>query len=340
MTTMIALVGEQPLPNFLPVRQYERITHVLLVYTHTTEQHFKYLQEKLQMEVETVYGLKTDPYDMRIIVDKLNAKLDELEARKKIPFEFNLTGGTKPMALAAYQVAARRQAPIIYVRSEKNAPITIDHYIWKDDQLTSQESKPLTTYIELEDALELYLGPRETIKGEATWSIVEPTQDINTFGHLFELAIAKALKEGGYKVICCLKGHGNQLDIDVMIGYHNQIGIIEAKTSGGGGVKKPEEIVEAKEHSGDKSKKIDGQVTKLDGIKQLSYAMQYLKGTYIKQFHVIAGTSSDNLTMMCKTLDIPLISLPNYKRGPTATTLPDEDRKVLLAEIDRVMKVD
>ena len=339
MTTMIALVGAQPLPNFLPIRQYKKITHVLLVYTNTTESHYKRLQEKLQMEGKKVYGVQTHPYDMRAIIDKLNATLDELKTLLSGPLEFNLTGGTKIMSLAAYQVAAQHNAPVMYLQSETE-PSTIDHYTWQGHQLVLEKSDTLMAYADLQDVLELYLSANKSKDDKNRWEVKGPTQDNNTYGHLFEKAIADTLEEDGYKVLCGVKGPNNQLDIDVMIGYHNRIGIIEAKTAGDGTVEEPGKSTEANKLDSKKPKQFDGKVKKLDGIKQLSYAMQYLRGTYIKQFHVIAGTPSEDLEMMCKTLGIPLISLPNYKRGPGATSLSNEDRKTLLDAIKEKMRID
>lgn len=120
VTTMIALVGEQPLPNFLPARQ-DHPDNILLVYTETTQHLYKYLQEKLQMEAIRVYGVKTDPYKLLSIVEALQGKLNLLKQQGHIstPLIFNLTGGTKLMALAAYQVAAQYDgASVIYMQSE------------------------------------------------------------------------------------------------------------------------------------------------------------------------------------------------------------------------------
>src|SRR5947209_13672979 len=112
MTVMIVLVGEQQLPNFLPVQHYSP-SHVLLVYTERTQQQYKNLKAVLEQKKGKVYGIETEPYDISTIVRALNKELAQnkelarsIEASSQPPM-FNLTGGTKIMSLAAYQVAAQ-----------------------------------------------------------------------------------------------------------------------------------------------------------------------------------------------------------------------------------------
>ncbi|HEU5379530.1 MAG TPA: DUF1887 family CARF protein [Ktedonobacteraceae bacterium] len=311
MTTMVALVGEQTLPNFLPARQ-QHPDNILLVYTKKTQQFYEYLRGKLQMEGIRVFDLRTDPYKILTIVEELQGKLNLLKRQGYIstPLIFNLTGGTKIMSLAAYQVAAQdKDASVIYMQSE-TVPSIINHYGWQGQQLIQQKEEIVTEDTSLRDMLELHLGPMENAKGEKRWGERKPTANNTDEGLPFEQAIKSALGDGGYETLWGIhKEKGNSIEIDVAIGYKNQIGIIEAK--------------------------LDGK--KLEGIKQLSYAMQYLKATYTKQFIVVASPSSEDLERMCKTLKIHVIQLPRYKRGPNATSLSDEDRKILLAEVDKVM---
>src|SRR4051794_14827995 len=129
MSTMIALVGEQPLPNFLPVLHYHP-DNVLLPYTTRTEKKYEYLRATLQNEVN-ISGLEVDPYDIPEIARMLN---EELEKQTKQPLMFNLTGGTKTMSLAAYQAAQQRLASIMYLQSEgKNTRIY--GYTWESQRL-------------------------------------------------------------------------------------------------------------------------------------------------------------------------------------------------------------
>lgn len=320
MTTMIALVGEQPLPNFLPARHYHP-DNILLVYTKTIPRVYdiyRYLQEKLQMEGVRVYGLQTDPYDILKIAEKLNDKLNWIKTQTPMPtpFEFNLTGGTKPMSLAAYQVAAQLKATIMYLQSE-NGQSVVDHYSWQDHQLVLQkEADKITKHINLRDMLELHLGPRQDTTGTERWVEKVPTTDNVTYGHAFEQAIAQVLGDNGYEVTYAVKDKRKQIDIDVMIRYQNQIGIIEAKT-----VK-------------------DGKNADMKGFLQLNTNMRYLRGTYVKPFSVIAGSLGDSLKNLYDDFKIPAIQLLQYKRDANAISLSYEDRETLLAEVSKIMKTD
>ena len=109
MTTMIALIGEQQLPNFLPVRHYSP-SHVLLVYTERTQQQYKNLKAVLEQKKVKVYGIKTEPYDISTIVRVVNEELAQnkelaqaIEASSQPPI-FNLTGGTKIMDTISFVV--------------------------------------------------------------------------------------------------------------------------------------------------------------------------------------------------------------------------------------------
>lgn len=313
MTTMIALVGEQPLPNFLPVLHYKP-DYVVLVYTTKTEPIYTNLKVILEREKYIVHGVKTGPYDVGTITRELRQELETFSSSTRQTLLFNLTGGTKTMSFAAYQIAAQLKAPVIYFQSEGGKSIT-DYYIWQDQQLHHVKQEEIPEYLQLKDMMDLHLGSGKDSEGNKHWEEKGPTIQQDTHSHLFEIAIAQTLYENGYEVMRGVKGKKDQLDIDVAIGYRNQVGIIEAKSSK------------------------DGNVTNLDGIKQLSTAMRYLRGTYIQQFLVIAGQPSDNLEMMSGILKIPLISLPNYKRGPSATDLTSEDKKTLLDAIEAYMKV-
>src|SRR6266446_1560441 len=298
MATMIALIGEQQLPNFLPVRCYSP-SDVLLVYTEKTQQQYENLKAVLEQKQVNVYGVKTDPYDISAIVGAINKELAQnkgltqaIETSSQPPM-FNLTGGTKIMSLAAYQVAAQQTAPVIY-QSERGQSI-IDLYRWQDHQLYHQLQEELPDHLSLRDMLELHLGQKKDATGKERWIVDEPTTSSDG-GHRFELAIKQALQDHGYEALCGVKNHTNQVDIDVMIRYKNQVAILEAKT---------------------------GSSTDLRGVKQLSYAIRYLGGTFTRQFLVLNCKPTADQQVMCELLRIHIISLLRYQ--PDMVTLPQED---------------
>src|SRR5579863_8808668 len=148
MTLMVALVGEQTLPNFLPIRYYKPDS-VLLVYTTRTEGKFKQLKSALQQET-AIFGLdlKINGHETEAITKALKDMFETSElAHQKA--EFNLTGGTKPMSLAAYQVAQQYEAPVFYLESEGKHS-RVYHYMWENQQLKADSNELLPECANLE----------------------------------------------------------------------------------------------------------------------------------------------------------------------------------------------
>ncbi len=295
MTVMVALVGGQPLPNLLPARYY-RPGDVLLVYTQTTAQVFNRLKATLQKEA-TIHELESDAYNIVAIAKALNNKLEEPELASHPP-EFNLTGGTKAMALAAYQVAQQRSAPILYLESEGKQS-RIYHYSWEHQQLRASSSELLPEIVTLSDLLNVHLGPGE-------WEEQGPG---HSEGSSFEIALAEALRSHGYEVMIGVKAMNGQIDIDVAMRFNNQYGIIEAKTGESG--------------------------KKFDGIKQLSNAVRHL-GTYAQTFYAINVPPEPAHEAIAIASRIQIISLTNYTRG--ANTLAPQDARTLISIVDKALK--
>lgn len=303
MTTMIALVGEQPLPNFLPVRYYD-YDNILLVYTQKTQQKYEYLKATLQREVKkiNVYGLETDPYDITAIARALKKELDKLAVVVSEPLVFNLTGATKIMSLAAYQVAEQCSSAMIYLQSE-GKQTRVYHYIWERQQLRATDNELLSECIKLQDVFNLYFGPGKWQE----FGSKRKTKDQK--GKLFEEALAATLALHGYEVMVGIRGAGGNIDVDIAIRSGNQYGIIEAKTG--------------------------SKTTKLEGIQQLHTAAKYL-GTYSQTFYVITGESEPGQQELVTVSNIQVISLFNY--DGTSHPLAPEDATRLLNSVDKALK--
>ncbi len=282
MTVMIALVGEQPLPNFLPVRHYHP-SDVLLIYTTKTREKYKYLQVTLQQEVN-VYGLETEAYDISTIVRALNEELGKKAALASQPLVFNLTGGTKTMSLAAYQVAQQRDAPMMYLQSE-GKHTRVYNYMWEHQQLRSTGNELLPECITLQDVFDLHLGPGKWQECGAG----------NKEGSHFEEVLAATLRIHGYEVMLGVRVMG-QVDVDIAVRSGNQYGIIEAKWGEGG--------------------------RKLDGIKQLNNAARHL-GTYSQTFYVITVPPQPAHTAITDASNIQVISLPGYDHTTNVLPPPE-----------------
>lgn len=287
MTLMVALVGEQTLPNFLPIRHYKPDS-VLLIYTARTKDIYNKLHAVLKQET-AIFGLETSAYDIVSITQALKDKLaiPELASQEA---EFNLTGGTKPMSLAAYQVAQQLKAPVLYLESE-NKQSYVYRYQWRQQQLTSPEKELLPECVKLVDFFNLSLGP-------GNWKEFGPPNDD---GGLFEKLLAQALHLPEYEIMTGVKAFEKQMDIDITVRYGNQFGIIEAKAGKDG--------------------------RKLDGIKQLNNAFRHL-GTYTQLFYIITVKPSSSHQEIAKASHVSFVELKQYALGDEILSATDTKKIV------------
>jgi hypothetical protein len=200
MQVMIALVGEQPLPNFLPVRFYKPAS-VLFVYTGRTKRVYERLHTTLSREAQ-IYGLEVEPFDIVAVTRKIQARLEEL-ALDDTMLLFNVTGGTKAMALAAYQIAQQRAASILYLESEGKQSCAYT-YTWAGQTPQHHSRGSIPPCVTLNDLLDIYCGPKQ-------WFIAGPNR---LEGGPFEIAIADALREHVDELYIGVKAFGGQVDLD------------------------------------------------------------------------------------------------------------------------------
>jgi len=214
---LLSLLGEQPIPNLLVARRL-RPTANWLAYTDRT----KTVGEHLQKLLPGARLLKVEPYALEKIMAKMQAELPPDQ-----PATFNLTGGTKPMMLAAYELARQRRANFVYLESERRQS-RLYEYAFTGETPTLARETTLPALITAADYLNAYLpGFRE--EGPSS-----------TEGGPFEQAVATALQKRGFEVLQGVRPQGvaDQIDIDLVIRANNQVGIAEVKLGGGDSPKK------------------------------------------------------------------------------------------------------
>ncbi len=273
MTIIVSLVGQQPIPNLLPIRHIKPRA-VLLVYSDFTQR----AAEKLTQLVEddlVVWPLLTEAYAITNIRDNLINKLHKEQAVSE-DIIFNVTGGTKPMSLAAYLVASEKRAPFVYLQSEGKRSRLYHYTFDKKGELILTGDDILSGLITADDYLLAYVNSYK-LTGFAK----------NMQGGLFERAIHDVLASVVDEILIGAKLLG-ALDVDFVVRCDNQVGIIEAKT--GKGVKK--------------------------GLDQLNTAggQQYL-GTYTQKFLVsdqVWDHTRSNLRELAGARRIKVIELPSY----------------------------
>ena len=127
LDTHINLVSGQPLPNLLPaVDPALRPKRIIQLVSRDMRERAEWLRQLL-----TPRGIRVeewpveDPWDIEHLqarmIDLLNHEHEQIEAGR---IGLNVTGGTKPMSIAAYEVCRAWNLPIFYVHPER------DRVIW------------------------------------------------------------------------------------------------------------------------------------------------------------------------------------------------------------------
>lgn len=210
-TTLILLVGEQPAPNLLPTRHLKP-DMALLVYTDRTEA----IANRLGNLLSGCQHLKVDPYDLSRIQDVLQDFLEQKFSGYRLLF--NLTGGTKPMSLAAFLVAYKHQAPFMYFQTEGSHSLLYHYQFTGPGIVHLDRQEEISETIKLDDYLRLQIGnytkgpPRNAFEQQ----VYETLQDIS-----------------GLEVLSSVRPQGLEaLEVDLVIRLGNQVGVIEVKTRG------------------------------------------------------------------------------------------------------------
>ncbi len=269
----ISLIGEQPIPNLLPIR-YQPPDVVVLVYTGRTQAAAGRLERLLPGNCEVLPCL-VSAYDIREIAHALQSLIAE-RSWTAADLLFNLTGGTKAMALAAYQAAADCGAPFIYLQSEGKKTRLYRYEFDASGVPHISADQLLPALITIDDYICAYVGDYH-VTGFAR----------NETGGLFERAIYEALGPVVDEIVAGVR-LTLALEVDLVVRCENQVGIIEAKM--GPGVKK--------------------------GIDQLNTAggQRYL-GTYTRKMLVSDqrwDKSRSNLRELAEARRVEVIELPSF----------------------------
>jgi hypothetical protein len=227
---LISLIGEQPIPNLLPIRHLKAAEN-LVVHTSNENASLKpaqRLKKLIPPELE-VSLLTVDAYR----VDKIREKLEEALSNRNDVI-FNLTGGTKPMSLAALEVARARRATCVYYQTEgqRGRDQQSKLYFYRFDEagnLVFDHTEALPHgLINLDDYLRAHLEDYEET-GFASGS-----------GGDMEKAVFAALKSEMDEIKANIKPLGvkDQVEIDLLARRGNNVAVLEVKSGGQGSNKK------------------------------------------------------------------------------------------------------
>lgn len=212
--TMISLVGEQPIPNLLPILHPQlQPQRIVLVYTERTKTVSECLQSVLEDKSVSVEAVEVDPYDMVGIESKLNEVIKE----KNLPSDaiiFNLTGGTKPMAFAAYRLAEQLSAAFLYVQSEEKKSVVYRYRLSKRGlEPEKEEVSPVLD-------IDIYLKAHPKLRDYTSGGLKDE----------FEQMVAGVLEKELDEVKTSVKAPKCNLEIDLVVRCGNNVGIAEVKS--------------------------------------------------------------------------------------------------------------
>ncbi|QZA33211.1 DUF1887 family CARF protein [Hydrogenibacillus sp. N12] len=206
-TALISLVGEQPIPNLLPIL-YFKPEQNLFVHTKQTKEIARRLQEKFKGDLE-----ETDAYNMKDIERTLEDSISLL-IKENYQVWCNLTGGTKPMALAVSRIAMRYSLPFFYLQSEGSRNIIYKYWVNAGELELEREEIPTLLN------LDLYLYAHQGLYEEK-----------ETSENPFEKQIYEVLRENvdEIKREVRFKAHP-AVEIDLVLRRGNFVGIAEIKS--------------------------------------------------------------------------------------------------------------
>ena len=295
--TLISLIGEQPIPNILPALHLKP-SRLVLIYTDRTEKQALNLQKFFNRKSQPSTQIETVPipiqngYNLAEIADQLRPLLATYEG-----VAFNLTGGTKPMALAGYQLAQEKAAPVFYLETEGKRSFLYEYRFPQPFALPDLSSPvELPEVICIDDYLNAFLpGYRKDGFSKED-------------GGQFEKAVFDALAEHVDEQEPGIKPHGagSQIDIDLIVRIKNQVAVIEIKD------KDPR----------DEPKK---------GIDQLNTigGREYL-GIYTAKILVSSTKLSSDIHALAKERKIKIIELLSFRKS---RQISPEDQKNLIETI-------
>ena len=193
MNLLITLLGEQPLPNLMPLWQYRNFDAVQFVASERTSDLAETLAAYLPNDphlhaVKVLPTLSVPPYDLPAARDQMRASLLQGQLAGHA-LTLNFTGGTKLMSLAAVQAAYGQTVRLLYVSSESGEMI----FYTSDGEQTRRE--PINLRISVEQYLRAHaieVSPHPSFRPGSEPAFHPPKE-----GDPLEEAVFEAARQSG-----------------------------------------------------------------------------------------------------------------------------------------------
>ncbi|GEM_PF-1315186 len=221
--TIINFIGEQPIPNYVPVKWAKKhlgVNRTVSIFTERTEKINerlnRFYSSKLKLETES---WKVDPYNMTETfnaIENIVSKFDNTI--------FNLTGGTKPMTFAGYSLAMKYKFPFLYFQTE-GGKMVIKMYDTKNSELPQLVENILIEgdIYNLEEYLAVHFDKfrKEEKRGHGGYFK-------DNIGEKLERGIMEILMQNGFEIMWGVNILSD-IQIDLFVRHGHYVGIVEVK---------------------------------------------------------------------------------------------------------------
>jgi len=285
---MVCLVGEQPIPNLIPVRHFKPEIALLVHSTETVgvaNNLKKVLEEKNKIYAQTSQLIPFEIHDSSKLRTELEKKADFSLGKDEVLF--NVTGGTKAMSISCFMLAQEYSAPLVYLQSERGESVLFI-YSFISNKPFFENKEIVQETIDLDDYLKIHIGKYSYRKRKKNDKDAEFEELIfkNIDGNEGDLEVKKNINIA------------NNVEVDLLIRSHNQVGIAEVTTGKPG------------------KNKID----------QLNSACSRERlGIYTKKFLITLQEIDENNISLAKAYNINVIKLLQSAKDK----LSEEDREQL-----------
>jgi len=232
---LLSLVGEQPIPNLLPLWHSSEYTCVQFAATPTTLAVARGLAETIRADpqlnrLQILEPVMLAAYDIQASRSALAAALvkhqqDGLEVR------LNLTGGTKLMSLAGVQAAFGSGVQLLYVTTEENQVI----YLASDgSELERQPLKVKISVAQYMAAHSLEVGEDPSFRPDARrYASPPPSEGSELEEQVFRLAYQSGLFDDVRRNVFIRKQTGRELvinELDIVVTRNGRLAVCSCKS--------------------------------------------------------------------------------------------------------------
>jgi len=220
---LVTLVGEQPLPTLLSIRHLD-VKEVLFVGTREWHNVSQHLQTLMGRERHIHLTEVRDPYDPPAIHRQIRDKLQKLGWAPET-ITYDLSGGNKMMAFAAYQLAMEDRSALVDVEFVRHQH-RLRRYRLDGIHAHLDQDVALPPLITIADYLNAH-APGFEVDGFSR----DHRGQIDAGGE-FESSIFRALEPHVHEIMSGVRpgAVAKQIEIDLVIRCGNNVGLVEAKT--------------------------------------------------------------------------------------------------------------